>query len=382
MARTPAYEVVVIGGGPGGLTTALYTTRLGHRTALVDAAGGRHASVAHVHNVIGISEQTSGTDLERVSKDQLTEYGADLYDDRVTGVERLEGGDAAGDARDEDEDADARFRVEAERATLRADRVVLATGFVDEPPQVDGLRRFAGRGLHYCLHCDAYTLGDERVFVLGHDDHAAKVAMILLNFTPDVDLLTNGAEPTWDDDTAKQVAAHPVDRVDKPVERALAERDVTEGAMGGDSSATAESDLEPWLGALEFADGTIREYAGGFAMYGREFNAALAESLGCARRDDGAVAVDDRRETSVDGVYAVGDLTHGQNQTPIAMGDGAYAGLAIDRELRTFPIPADELDDDGTGVESKVPAVADDLRARMRRLDERGVESGMTPDRR
>ena len=375
MARTPAYGVVVVGGGPGGLTTALYTTRLGHRTALVDAAGGRHASVAHVHNVIGVSEQTSGTDLERVSKDQLTEYGTDLYEDEVTGVERV-GGDGS---RGKGERGDGQFRIEAERATLRADRVVLATGFADEPPRVERLRRFTGRGLHYCLHCDAYTLGDERVFVLGHDDHAAKVAMILLNFTPDVDLLTNGAEPTWDDDTAAQVAAHPVDRVDKPVERALAERELSEGAMGGDSSATAESDLEPWLGGLEFSDGTIREYAGGFAMYGREFDAALADALGCERRDDGAVAVDERRETSVDGVYAVGDLTHGQNQTPVAMGDGAYAGLAVDEDLRTFPIPADELD--GDGVDAEVPAVADDLRARMRRLDERGVESGMTPDR-
>ena len=358
MARTPTYEVTVVGGGPGGLTTALYTTRLGHRTAVVDAEGGRHSAVAHVHNVPGVSERTSGTDLERAAKSQLTEYGADVYEDRVTDVVRA-GGDA---------DGSARFRVEADRATLRADRVVLATGFRDAPPRVDGLRQFTGRGLHYCLHCDAYTLGDERAFVLGHDDHAARMAMILLNFTPDVDLLTNGADPTWSDETATQVDAHPVDRIDQPVERAIAEREFRD-----------DPPPEPWLGGLEFADGTVREYAGGFAAYGREYNAALARELGCDRRDDGAVAVDGRRETSVEGVYAVGDLTHGQNQTPIAMGDGAYAGIAVHRDLRTFPVPADELD--GDGVDAEAPAVADDLRARMRRHAATGADAGLAPDR-
>ncbi|MFC4551393.1 MULTISPECIES: NAD(P)/FAD-dependent oxidoreductase [Halorussus] len=358
MSRTPTYEVVVVGGGPAGLTTALYATRLGHRTALVNREGGRYESVAAVHNLLAVSEDATGRGVTELGIEQLVEYGADYYEDDVRSVEERA-----------DSDADAQFQITAERADLLADRVVFATGFTDEPPRVPGLRRFTGRGLHYCLHCDAYTLGDAPVFVLGHDDHAAHAAMVLLNFTDDVDLLTNDEEPTWSDAVDEQVRAHPVDVVEDRVDHAFPERE-------GEDERT-DPDEPPWLGGLEFADGRSREYAGGFAMYGQEYNAELADRLGCERNEDGSIAVNDRRETSVEGAYAVGDLTHGQNQTPIALGDGAYAGIALHKDLRTFPLPPGELDD----VETEdVPSAPDDIRARMRRVRELDEHAGMRPE--
>jgi len=349
MTEPPEYEVVVIGGGPAGLTTALYATRLGHRTAVVERGGGRHTTVAHVHNLTGVSEEISGDELsERVIR-QLEEYGADYYEDDVASIDRVD-------------ESPPRFRVDAERATLSADRVVLATGFSDESPGISGLQRFVGRGLHYCLHCDAYALGDAPAFVLGNDGHAAHAAMVLLNFTDDVDLLLNGADPTWNEDTADQVEAHPI---------AVESRSVV--------SAFPDGEDERRLGGLEFADGSRRTYVGGFAMYGRRYHGDLAEGMGCELRSDGAVAVDGARETSVDGAYAVGDVTHGQNQTPIAMGDGAYAGIAIHEDLRTFPVPADEIDADDRSVEHDAPAAPADLRARMRRVRERDDHAGLTP---
>jgi thioredoxin reductase (NADPH) len=371
MTRTPAYEVVVVGGGPAGLTTALYATRLGHRTALVNREGGRYESVASVHNLLGVSEDASGGEVTELGVEQLEEYGADYYCDDVRDVERVERGDAAADF--ENESDDTQFRVTGERATLRTDRVVLATGFTDSPPQVRGLREFTGRGLHYCLHCDAYALGDEPVFVLGHGDHAARMAMMLLNFTDDVDLLLNDEDPTWSDDAAAQVEAHPVDTIGDRVDHAYAAERSDRGSGDGDGDASGDA---PWLGGLEFADGHSREYGGGFAVYGKEYNNELATDLGCDLREDGAIAVDDDRETSVDGVYAVGDVTHGQNQTPIALGDGAYAGIALHKDLRQFPVPPDDLDrlDD-----LAAPAMADDLRARLWRVREAGDHAGMTP---
>lgn len=361
MVSSPTYEVVVVGGGPAGLTTALYATRLGHRTAVVNRSGGRYESVATVHNFLGVSEDVSGKQVTEVAIDQLDEYGVDYYEDDVHAVERA--GETDADDSESGDSDEIRFRVTAERADLRAERVVLATGFVDEPPRVDGLRRFTGRGLHYCLHCDAYTLGDQSAFVLGHDDEAAHAALTLLNFTADVDLLLDGEDPTWSDDVATQVRNHPVEVDERAVERAFA----------GEDPDHAEDE---WLGGLEFGDGRTREYGGGFAMYGMEYNTDLAESLGCDLEADGAIAVDDRRETSVEGVYAVGDVTHGQNQTPIALGDGAYAGVAIHKDLRTFPLPAEESDRAG---EIEVPAVADDLRARMRQVREWDIHAGMRP---
>lgn len=346
MSDRLSYEVAVVGGGPAGMTTALYTTRLGHRTTVFEKEGGRHAAVSHVHNLFGISEDVSGQQLAEHAIEQLEEYGGDIYQDSVTAIRQ------AGNA-------DSRFVVDGSHASIEAKRVVFATGFTDCEPSVPGLQRFTGRGLHYCLHCDAYTLGDGRVFVLGHDDDAARVAMLMLNFAADVDLLLDGHDPEWNDDSERKLSAHPVDRVDREVVDSFPEE------KGAEDS---------WLGGLTFADGTDREYLGGFAMYGKEYNTALAESLGCDLKDDGAVAVDEEYETSVDGVYAVGDVTHGHNQTVVAMGDGAKAGIALHKDLRRFPYPADTLDD----IEnSEVPAAADDIRARMRLVRELDTHRGL-----
>lgn len=350
------YEVVVVGGGPGGLTTALYTTRLGHETALINREGGRYTTVEHVHNVIGISEETTGREVTALALDQLEEYGADCHADTVQNVARIRDGE--------------QFRVEAHDRTVLAERVVLATGFKDAPPSFPELTRYTGHGLHYCLHCDAYSLIDEPVYVFGHTESAAKMAMMMLNFTADVELLLHGAEPEWDEETGDQLRAHPV------------------GVREEEAVAVHPRDSEadrPEIGAIEFADGTIREYVGGFAKYGTSYNNRLAKGLGCELDDEGAVQVDDEGRTSVEGVYAVGDLTHGQNQTPIAMGDGARAGLALHHELRTFPVPIEEIEAGETPSGFDVPTVSEPIREKAHDVQKRDDHAGMTsadPDER
>ncbi|PSP51410.1 thioredoxin-disulfide reductase [Halobacteriales archaeon QH_7_68_42] len=289
-----AYDVVVVGGGPAGLTTALYTTRLGQDTAVVDRGGGRAAMMADTHNVIGVTEEVSGV------------------------------------------------RLETDDETYRTRRVVLATGFSDARP--DPPLPPTGRGLHWCLHCDAYMFVDEPVFVMGTGDSAAYVAMIMLNFTDDVDLLTRGAQPEWSDETARLLENHPVEVVHEDLE-----------------SVTRDDD--GWLESFTFTDGTTREYRGGFPMYGSNYNTDLAEGLGCELNDDGTIAVDDHGRTSVDGVYAVGDVTPGHNQIPVAMGQGAKAGIDIHMDLRAFPRSIAEIEAQGPVGEGEVPAVSPDLLA-------------------
>ncbi|GAB3676305.1 NAD(P)/FAD-dependent oxidoreductase [Halopiger thermotolerans] len=364
----PEYEVAVVGGGPAGLTTALYAIRLGHRTAVFEKEGGRHAAVSHVHNLLGVSENVSGEQLATHAVDQFEHYGGDFYPDAVESVTRPDGGE------DGDGGDGPRFRLEAAHATVDAERVVFATGFRDRSPDVPELERFTGRGLHYCLHCDAYSLGDGPVFVLGHTESAAHVAMTMLNFTADVDLLLDGREPEWGEETDAQLRAHPVERIETAVVSAYEDETIAE-------------DEPPWLGGLSFGDGTERDYLGGFAMYGSSYNADLAADLGCELGDDGAIDVDERRETSVDGAYAVGDVTHGQNQTTIAIGDGAYAGLAVHKDLRPFPKSVDELeargadvDGDGTAAEDldlEVPGCSAQLRAQMRRVRDLETHPGL-----
>ena len=105
-------------------------------------------------------------------------------------------------------------------------------------------------------------------------------------------------------------------------------------------------------------------------MYGSEYNNGLARELGCDVNDDGTVAVDDHGRTSVDGVLAVGDLTPGHNQIPVAMGEGAKAGLAIHYDLRAFPRSLEQIEAEGPVDPEEVPAVSARLREHVRRAHE------------
>jgi thioredoxin reductase (NADPH) len=324
---TDHYQVTVVGGGPAGLTTALYTTRLGHDTAVVNRGGGRAAMMLDTHNVIGVTENVSGNEFLQTAIEQVQAYGADYFQDYVSGVEAVEDG----------------FRMTASDVEFTTDHVVLATGFTDERPDPPLPR--TGRGLHYCLHCDAYMFVEEPVFVMGTGDSAAYVAMIMLNFTPEVDLLTRGDEPRWSEETATMLENHPVEVIHE---------DVT----------GMETDDDGWLEAFEFEDGTRRTYRGGFPMYGSDYNTDLAASLGVERNDDGTIAVDDHGRTNVDGVYAVGDVTPGHNQIPVAMGEGARCGIGNHYDLRDFPRSVEDIEAQGPVTADDVPAISDRLRER------------------
>ncbi|QZX99612.1 NAD(P)/FAD-dependent oxidoreductase [Halobaculum rubrum] len=335
------YDVTVVGGGPAGLTSALYATRLGLDTLVVNRGGGRAAMMRDTHNVIGVTEETSGNEFLRTAQEQVQSYGGEYRRGFVEDVEAIDGGTVDGDG-DEPDERTVGFRVDIGDEALTTRRVVLATGFSDERPDPPLPR--TGMGLHYCLHCDAYMFVDEPVYVMGTGDSAAHVAMIMLNFTDEVDVLLRGGEPDWSDDTAELIENHPIDVISEEV-------------------VGMSKDDDGWLESFEFEDGTVREYKGGFPMYGSNYNTELADALGLDREDSGEVAVDDHGRTSVEGVYAVGDLTPGHNQIPVAMGAGAKCGIAIHMDLRAFPRSADEIDELGSVDESEVPAISPELMA-------------------
>jgi thioredoxin reductase (NADPH) len=105
-------------------------------------------------------------------------------------------------------------------------------------------------------------------------------------------------------------------------------------------------------------------------MYGSNYHNDLAAGLGCDLNDDGTVAVDDHGRTSVDGVYAVGDIVPGHNQIPVAMGMGAKAGIAVHMELREFPRSLEEIRDGGAVPKSEAPGMSRRVREAAAAFDE------------
>jgi len=301
------YEALVVGGGPAGMTAALYTTRLGHSTAIINAGGGRAAMMKDTHNLIGVTEDTSGIEFLNTGWEQLEQYGSDIIRDKVTSTEKL---------------SKNVFSVTTSSGeSYTTENLVLATGFSDNTP--DPPLPPTGRGLHYCLHCDAYMFQDESVYVMGHNESAAHVAMIMLNFTDEVDLLTRGHNPVWSDETEELLQKHPITLIHEEV--------------------SGIQKKEGWLNALEFEDGSVNEYKGGFAMYGSNYNNDLAKQLGCELNDDGTIVVDESNRTTIENVYAVGDIISGHNQIPVALGEGAKAGIDIHYSTRTYPKSLSEL---------------------------------------
>lgn len=321
------YEVTVVGGGPAGLSAALYTARLGHDTVIYNRGGGRCAMMADTHNVVGVTEDTSGMEFLQTGINQVQSYGADYVQTFVEEVSSMEDGEG--------------FVVSTTDDEVNSKHVVLATGFSDGHPPSPAPR--TARGLHYCLHCDAYTFVDEPVYVMGHNESTAQVAMIMLNFTDDVDILLRGDEPTWSNKTDRQLRAHPVDIIEEEV--------------------TDVENEDGWLKYLGFEDDSIRYYKGGFAMYGADYNNEIAESLGCEISEDGSVVVDDYGRTSVEGVYAVGDLTEGHNQIPVRMGQGSKAGIDIHYELREYPKSVKEIESQDS---IEVPSISDTMMKRAK----------------
>jgi thioredoxin reductase (NADPH) len=319
------YDVAVVGGGPAGLTSALYTTRLGMDTVVINRGGGRAAMMTDTHNVIGVTEDVSGNEFLQTAREQVEDYGGTYRRGFVESVDPL--------------DSDG-FDVATADGDLTVKRVVLATGFSDERPDPPLPR--TGKGLHWCLHCDAFMFVGEPVFVMGTGEAAAHVAMIMLNYTDDVDILTRGEVPEWSENTQQMLDNHPVEIVDTEL-------------------SGKRTDDDGWLEAYEFEDGSVREYKGGFPMLGSDYQAEIAEELGLERNDDGTVAVDDHGETSVPGVYAVGDLTPGHNQIPVAMGEGADAGIAIHKDLRKYPRSVEDIESEGAVEDAEVPAISPEL---------------------
>lgn len=158
----------------------------------------------------------------------------------------------------------------------------------------------------------------------------------------EVDLLTRGNDPEWGDETAEMLENHPIDVI----------HDDVSGVQNGEDG---------WLKALEFEDGTIREYKGGFAMYGAEYNNGLARELGCEINDDGTIEAGDHGQTSVKDVYAVGDCTPGHNQVPVALGQGAKAGIDVHFQLRDFPRDPETIEEQGPVRSEEVPGIPDEL---------------------
>lgn len=292
-------DCLVIGGGPAGLTAAIYLARFHLSVRVVDAGQSRVSWIPRTHNHAGYPGGIKGTDLLKHMRDQAEEFGISVEHGLVEHLELIEGGFAA--------------RI-TDSETIEAQTVLLATGVVNnKPPISPELHDVAmARGLlRYCPICDGYEVTDKRVGVIGNRTHGFKEAMFLRTYTKDVTLIAPDADIELSDDEHARLAALGIATVGGPCASLRVDDDkIVAPTPKGEFSFDS---IYPALGSV--------------------IRSELAMALGAEGSSDGCLVVDDHQRTSVRWLYAAGDVVKGLDQISHAMGEGGVAGVTIRNDL-------------------------------------------------
>lgn len=292
------WDAVVVGGGPAGLSAALWLARYRRRTLVLDDGRPRNEAAWAVHGYPGLPDPEPEM-LRRRLRAQALEAGAALEGRHVRSI-------------DGEKDR-FRVRLEAEDDAVPARRIVLAYGRQDLIPEIPGVRELYGSAVFHCPDCDGPVVTGATVGVLGHDRPAAALALYLLTWADRTLLLTNGMEPALEPKGLDVLERHGVDVVSTPIDR-------VDGSAGAVRVARPDSpDLT--LDALFFHWGSVP-------------TTSLAPTVGCECDPDGEIRVDPRTlETSVPGIYAAGDIIGQPHLAISAAAEGVRAALALHRSL-------------------------------------------------
>lgn len=294
------FDALVIGGGPAGLSAAIYLARACRSVAVVDCRVPGRSDWAQVNqNYLGFPDGISIVALCDRGRRQARRFGAQFIDAEVLEVTRDEHG----------------FTVHSADRSFRGRAVILATGVTDRWVEFPGYEAYIGRSMHWCIVCDGFEMQGQRVAVVGNDDHAAALAVQMLGYTARVSLITN----------SDRAALSPTS-VEILRERRIP---LTTGRIVG-----ARSRQPGYLQAIVLEGGEEIAVDHLFNAQGAEPNSRLALGLGAELSSEGYIRVDTEARTNVPGLFAAGDVTRlFSHQVLTAAHEGATAAAALDYTL-------------------------------------------------
>ena len=304
-AAEETYDVVIIGGGPAGLTAGIYAGRAQLKTVIVEKGlpGGQIAQTDEVENYPGFPEGISGPELASRMVRQAEKFGARIVMDEVLGLEKAEGG----------------YLVRGYERNYRARAVIVATGANPRRLGVPGEDKFYGRGVSTCATCDGFFYRDKEVVVVGGGDAAVEEGIFLTKFARKVTLVHRR-----DELRANKVAQKRA--FQNPKMHFLFSHVVTE--ILGEDQVTGVR-----LKNLKTGEEYVYPTDGVFVFIGHEPNTAFLKGV-VGLRPDGYIAVRDEVFTSEPGIFAAGDVADPiYRQLTTSVGAGTRAAMMAERYL-------------------------------------------------
>ena len=308
-------DCLVVGGGPAGLTAAIYLSRYHLDILLVDGGKSRAAWIPTSHNHAGFPDGINGKELLERMCDQARLYGTRIECGQVTRLEKCD---------------DGLFSAEYGSGPVKAKTVLLATGVSNRrPPMDEELHEHAlAAGLiRYCPICDGYEVTDKKVGVLGNADRGPGEAIFLRSYTADVTLIDPDGPTDVSADDRERLEDAGVTMIDGPVTL-----------------------IEPGEGEIHVETPSgCHAFASIYPALGSDTHVSLAEMLGAKLDKDRCIVTDTHQRTDIEGLYAAGDVVHGLDQISHAMGEGGVASTTIHNDLaKSEPMlrePTPEMED-------------------------------------
>ena len=299
------YDIIIIGAGPGGLTSAIYAGRQGTKNLMIDRdlAGGIGREVPEMENYPGF-DNISGLELIEKMKAQATK-NTELHEmEAVTEIVKT--------------DDEYRFTVKTNKAEYQSKTIILATGSSHRHLDAKGEDEFLGKGVSYCATCDGFFFQDRNIIMVGGGNSALQEALYLNNLGAHVTLIHRKDEFRAQKHLQNQIKEARINTIMNATVEEIKGSMLVESVTLKDTKTGELSDLS--------VDGV-------FISVGYVPHTELAEQLGVELDESGHIIIDKDQKTNVDYVYAIGDVCVGLKQWIVACGEGAVAATSAFHDI-------------------------------------------------